>query len=155
MFLLLFLCSCFLSSAHGFNPNAAAAAAPAGSSSKLRHPLPSLTPLSAEAVAAAVTPPTTASEVGQRNVGGSEQFVRFAEFLLEAQRDICRQAEISDRGSVGCTRDDGEKGGATFCYDSWKRDAPTKVRACVRARSSYQHTISFAHIVYALVRVTE
>lgn len=58
-------------------------------------------------------------------MGGSEQFARFAEFLLETQRDICQQAEISDGGPEGCG-DDGEKERTTFCYDSWERDAPTK-----------------------------
>lgn len=72
---------------------------------------------------------TTSEAYLPGDLGGTQQFQRFSEFLLETQREICLQAEMADRGPIG---DDGEKaGGSTFCYDSWKRDAPTKVRALV------------------------
>ncbi|CAM9542216.1 unnamed protein product [Sphacelaria rigidula] len=67
---------------------------------------------------------TTSEAYLPGDLGGTQQFQRFSEFLLETQREICLQAEMADRGPIG---DDGEKaGGSTFCYDSWKRDAPTK-----------------------------
>ena len=51
---------------------------------------------------------------GSTNTNDGNRFERFASFLLETQKAICREAEASD-------------GVGRFCSDRWQRDDPSEV----------------------------